>query len=38
VGLDFMTALGYSDDKRLGYAISLFKKSGGQTEDGILML
>lgn len=26
VGLDFMTALGYSDDKRLGFAISLLKK------------
>ena len=26
VGLDFMTALGYSDDKRLGYAISLLEK------------
>lgn len=26
VGLDFMTALGYSEDKRLGYAISLLKK------------
>jgi len=26
VGLDFMTALGYSNDKRLGYAISLLKK------------
>jgi hypothetical protein len=26
VGLDFMTALGYSSDKRLGYAISLLKK------------
>ncbi len=26
VGLDFMTALGYSGDKRLGYAISLLKK------------
>jgi len=25
VGLDFMTALGYSGDKRLGYAISLLK-------------
>ena len=25
VGLDFMTALGYSSDKRLGYAISLLK-------------
>ncbi len=26
VGLDFMTALGYSDDKRLDYAISLLKE------------
>ena len=26
VGLDFMTALGYSGDKRLGYAVSLLKK------------
>lgn len=26
VGLDFMTALGYTSDKRLGYAISLLKK------------
>ena len=26
VGLDFMTALGYSGDKRLGYAISLLRK------------
>lgn len=26
VALDFMTALGYSSDKRLGYAISLLKK------------
>jgi hypothetical protein len=26
VGLDFMTSLGYSGDKRLGYAISLLKK------------
>ncbi len=26
VGLDFMTALGYSNDKRLGYAISLLKE------------
>ena len=26
VGLDFMTALGYGDDSRLGYAISLLKK------------
>jgi hypothetical protein len=26
VGLDFMTALGYSEDKRLGYAVSLLKE------------
>lgn len=26
VGLDFMTALGYSSDRRLGYAISILKK------------
>ncbi len=26
VGLDFMTALGYSSDRRLGFAISLLKK------------
>lgn len=26
VGLDFMTALGYSSDKRLGYAVSLLKE------------
>jgi hypothetical protein len=26
VGLDFMTALGYSNDKRLGFALSLLKK------------
>ena len=26
VGLDFMTALGYGDDRRLKYAISLLKK------------
>jgi len=26
VGLDFMTALGYTDDKRLRYALSLLKK------------
>ena len=26
VGLDFMTALGYSGDKRLGYAVSLLKE------------
>jgi hypothetical protein len=28
VGLDFMTALGYKDDKRLGHAIEVLKKSG----------
>ena len=28
VGLDFMTALGYSDDKRLSHAISTLKKKG----------
>jgi hypothetical protein len=27
VGLDFMTALGYKDDKRLGHAIEVLKKS-----------
>ena len=32
VGLDFMTALGYSSDKRLGYAISLLKEK--RTQDG----
>lgn len=32
VGLDFMTALGYSNDKRLGYAISLLKEK--QSKDG----
>ena len=26
VGLDFMTALGYGDDKRIGYAVSLLRK------------
>ncbi len=26
VGLDFMTALGYSGDRRLGYATSLMRK------------
>jgi len=26
VGLDFMTALGYGDDRRLGYAVKLLKK------------
>jgi hypothetical protein len=32
VGLDVMTALGYSDDKRLGYAISLLGEK--RREDG----
>lgn len=32
VGLDFMTALGYSDDKRLGHAISLLKRK--RSDDG----
>ncbi len=32
VGLDFMTALGYSGDKRLGYAVSLLK--GKRRRDG----
>jgi hypothetical protein len=32
VGLDFMTALGYSNDKRLQFAISLLKKK--QKSDG----
>ena len=32
VGLDFMTALGYSDDKRLGFAISLLKEK--RRQDG----
>ncbi|MGI0085247.1 MAG: hypothetical protein ACREBQ_09210 [Nitrososphaerales archaeon] len=32
VGLDFMTALGYTSDKRLDYAISLLKKK--QRSDG----
>ena len=32
VGLDFITALGYSNDKRLGYALSLLKKE--QRHDG----
>jgi hypothetical protein len=32
VGLDFMTALGYADDKRLGYAVSLLKKK--RRKDG----
>ncbi|HXW36965.1 MAG TPA: hypothetical protein VEJ36_03565, partial [Nitrososphaerales archaeon] len=32
VGLDFMTALGYADDKRLGFAISHLKEKRG--DDG----
>lgn len=32
VGLDFMTALGYSDDRRLSYAVSLLKKQ--RRKDG----
>ena len=32
VGLDFMTALGYSGDRRLGYAISLLKEK--RRQDG----
>lgn len=32
VGLDFITALGYSDDKRLGYAVSLLKRK--RRQDG----
>lgn len=32
VGLDFITALGYSNDKRLGYAISLLKEK--RRKDG----
>ena len=32
VGLDFMTALGYSGDKRLGYALSLLKEK--RRQDG----
>lgn len=32
VGLDIMTALGYSEDKRLGYAVSLVK--GKRRKDG----
>ena len=32
VGLDFMTALGYSGDKRLGYAVSLLKEK--RRKDG----
>jgi hypothetical protein len=33
VGLDFMTGLGYSDDKRLSYAISLLKEK--RRKDGM---
>ena len=33
VGLDFMTALGYSGDKRLGYAVSLLKDK--RRKDGL---
>jgi hypothetical protein len=36
VGLDFMTALGYGDDKRLGYALSLLKKK--RRRDGKWLL
>jgi hypothetical protein len=32
VGLDFMTALGYGDDRRLGYALQVLKKK--QRRDG----
>ncbi len=32
VGLDFMTALGYSGDRRLGYAVSLLRKK--RRKDG----
>jgi len=39
VGLDFMTALGYGDDKRLGFALSLLKEKrrpdGRWNLDGI---
>lgn len=28
VGLDFMTALGYGDDRRLGYALTLLREKG----------
>ena len=37
VGLDFMTALGYSDDKRLGHAVSVMKKKRRKS-DGKWML
>ena len=30
VGLDFMTALGYGGDRRLGYALSLLKEKRGK--------
>jgi hypothetical protein len=36
VGLDFMTALGYGDDKRLGYAIQVLKKK--RRRDGKWLL
>jgi len=36
VGLDFMTALGYGEDKRLGYALSLLKKK--RRRDGKWLL
>ncbi len=32
VGLDFLTALGYSDDRRMGFALSLLKKK--RKKDG----
>jgi len=36
VGLDFMTALGYARDRRLGYAISVLKEKRGQDGRWIL--
>ena len=36
VGLDFMTALGYGDDKRLGFALSILKKK--RRRDGKWLL
>lgn len=36
VGLDFMTALGYSDDRRLSYAVSLLRKK--RRRDGRWLL
>jgi len=36
VGLDFMTELGYSADKRLGYALSLLKEKRGKDGRWIL--